>query len=180
MQSSNNKSEQKQKSDENKPILNYKEGGILLLTNVVVIFLFSLVYYSMGDIDQWNGVDVNSNLFDFFYFSFTTMTTIGYGDISPKVYKTKIVCIFQQLIVLFELANFFSKVIIQKPLKIKIRKRKMSKLVPTIGEKIGRQRRFNSCQLDYKKTSDLINRRINIEEDDNEVRITLPMPPTGF
>ena len=108
------------------------------------------------------------------------MTTIGYGDISPKVYKTKIICIFQQLIVLFELANFFSKVIIQKPLKIKIRKRKMSKLVPTIGEKIGRQRRFNSCQLDYKKTSDLINRRINIEEDDNEVRITLPMPPTGF
>ena len=46
MQSSNNKSEQKQKSDENKPILNYKEGGILLLTNVVVIFLFSLVLIS--------------------------------------------------------------------------------------------------------------------------------------
>ena len=168
------------KKDDNKGILNYREGSILLITNVVMIFIFSIVYYILGDVEKWNGVDNDAGLFEFFYFSFTTMTTIGYGDISPKVLETKIICIFQQLIVLFELANFFSKVIIHKPFKIRIRKRRSSKLAPTPGEKIGRRRRFNSCQLDYKRTSDLINGKINIEEDNDEVRITLPMPPTGF
>ena len=47
------------------------------------------------------------------------MTTIGYGDVSPNRVTTKVICIGQQLIVLFELANFFSNVIIEKPIKIK-------------------------------------------------------------
>ena len=94
-------------------------------------------------------------------------------------------CIGQQLIVLFELANFFSNVIIKKPLKIKplnikLLKRRRSKLDVTVGDKIGRQRRFNSCQLDYTRTNNLINRHVNIEEDDDEVRIFLPLPPTTF
>ena len=163
-----------------------KEGSIVLITNVLIIFIFSVVYYILGDTENWNGIEDDSNLFDFFYFSFTTMTTIGYGDVSPNVATTKIICIGQQLIVLFELANFFSNVIIEKPIKIKplnikLLKRLKSKSSITVGDKIGRQRRFNSCQLDYKKTVNLINKRdINVEEDDDEVRIFLPMPPTTF
>ena len=55
-----------------------------------------------------------------------------------------------------------------------------TRLAVTVGDKIGRQRRFNSCQLDYKSAENLINRRINVEEDENEVRIFLPLPPTTF
>lgn len=181
-----NKKLEEKEDEVDKNIWKLKEGGILLLTNILIIFLFSIVYYMLGNEDNWNGIEKDSNLFDFFYFSFTTMTTIGYGDVSPKVMKTKIMCIGQQLIVLFELANFFSNVIIKKPIKIKplsiqFLKRRRSKLDVTVGDKIGRQRRFNSCQLDYTKTNNLINRRhVNIEEDDNEVRIFLPMPPTTF
>ena len=182
----------KEKEDKKKDSMwKLKEGSILLITNVFIIFLFSVVYYALGDVDNWNGIDEESNLFDFFYFSFTTMTTIGYGDVSPNKATTKIICIGQQLIVLFELANFFSNVIIEKPLKIKplnikLLKRRNSKPSITVGDKIGRQRRFNSCQLDYKKTVNLLNRKsisgksISVEEDDDEVRITLPMPPSTF
>ena len=151
----------------------YKEGVILLFTNVMIIFMFSIVYYCLGNEENWNGIDKNSTLFDFFYFSFTTMTTIGYGDVSPNVTETKIICIFQQLIVLFELANFFSNVIIQKPFKIKLKK---SKVKP--NEKIGRQRRYNSCQFDYQTSRRrLTQHHINVEEDNDEVRIILPLPP---
>lgn len=169
------------KKEDNQNFFKMKEGSILLLTNILIIFIFSLVYYSQGYEDNWNGVNNKSTLFDFFYFSFTTMTTIGYGDISPKVGKTKILCIFQQLIVLFELANFFSNVIIKKPFKIKLLKRmsKNKKNSPiTVGEKIGRQRRYNSCQLDYQNSRRRISQHhINVVENDNEVLITLPLPP---
>lgn len=177
------------KNEENKKKVSkwkLKEGSIVLLTNVLIIFMFSVVYYMLGDAENWNGIEENSNLFDFFYFSFTTMTTIGYGDVSPNVVTTKVICIGQQLIVLFELANFFSNVIIEKPIKIKplnikLLKRRRSKPSITVGDKIGRQRRFNSCQLDYNRTANLINKKdISVEEDDDEVRIFLPMPPTTF
>jgi len=139
----------KKKEDEKKKsIWKLKEGSILLITNVFIIFLFSVVYYALGDVENWNGIEEDSNLFDFFYFSFTTMTTIGYGDVSPNKVTTKVICIGQQLIVLFELANFFSNVIIEKPIKIKplnikLLKRRNSKPSITVGDKIGRQRRFN-------------------------------------
>ena len=164
-----------------------KEGSVVLLTNVFIIFIFSVIYYILGDVENWNGIEEDSNLFDFFYFSFTTMTTIGYGDVSPNRVTTKIICIGQQLIVLFELANFFSNVIIEKPIKIKplsiklLKRRRSQPSITNVGGTLGRQRRFNSCQLDYNRTSNLINRKdINVEEDDNEVRIFLPMPPTSF
>ena len=164
-----------------------KEGSVVLLTNVFIIFIFSVIYYILGDVKNWNGIDEDSNLFDFFYFSFTTMTTIGYGDVSPNRVTTKVICIGQQLIVLFELANFFSNVIIEKPIKIKplsiklLKRRRSQPSITNVGGTLGRQRRFNSCQLDYNRTSNLINRKdINVEEDDQEVRIFLPMPPTSF
>ena len=68
-----------------------KEGSVVLLTNVFIIFIFSVIYYILGDVENWNGIEEDSNLFDFFYFSFTTMTTIGYGDVSPNRVTTKII-----------------------------------------------------------------------------------------
>ena len=186
-ESDTTKTVDKTTSESKKSQWKLKEGSVVLLTNVFIIFIFSVIYYILGDVENWNGIEEDSNLFDFFYFSFTTMTTIGYGDVSPNRVTTKIICIGQQLIVLFELANFFSNVIIEKPIKIKplsiklLKRRRSQPSITNVGGTLGRQRRFNSCQLDYNRTSNLINRKdINVEEDDQEVRIFLPMPPTSF
>ena len=115
------------------------------MVNVCAVTIFSTVYYVLREEGNWNGMDNESTFFDCFYFSFTTMTTIGYGDISPSSKIAKIFCLCQQLIVLFQLANLLSKLAIQKKGDFRIKLKKKSR----IKEKIGRQRRYNSCQLDY-------------------------------
>ena len=156
-----------------------KNGIGIFLSNIALITSFATIYSLFLNESHWNGLDHNSTWFDCFYFSFTTMTTIGFGDISPKSQAAKIVCIFQQVIVLFQLANILSKIAIQKPLKIRFKK---SPQKLTSGQKIGRQRRYNSCQLDYMGPHSSRNHdfesNISYEENDVEVRITFPLPPT--
>jgi len=42
---------------------------------------------------------------DPFYFSFTTMSSVGYGDISPKTDMAKLMVMTQQIVMLGELAK---------------------------------------------------------------------------
>jgi voltage-gated potassium channel len=42
---------------------------------------------------------------DPFYFAFTTMSTVGYGDISPKTDTAKLMVMSQQIVLMGELAN---------------------------------------------------------------------------
>jgi hypothetical protein len=56
-----------------------------LLAHVVEIWLFAATYYLMVTSLQWgtfNGAHTGL-LVDCFYFSFTTYTTLGFGDIQP-------------------------------------------------------------------------------------------------
>ena len=189
------KNEEDKKDKKDNKICNCKESGLIFLSNFIIIASFATIYYIYGDIEKWNGISEDSNWFSFFYFSFTTMTTIGYGDISPNASDTKVLCLLQQLTVLFQIANFLSKVAIKKPFKIRLKKNNPD--LPTISEKIGRQRRFNSCHMDYRSGLDISKslrrsrssnfnnnsvekNRINIEEDSDEICITLPIPPKYF
>jgi voltage-gated potassium channel len=45
------------------------------------------------------------SLLDPFYFSFTTMSSVGYGDISPKTDMAKLMVMSQQIVMLGELAK---------------------------------------------------------------------------
>ena len=92
----------------------YKEGFIILSVNLFIIFMFSVIYYFTRWDENWNGLDDSSSWIKCFYFSFTTMTTIGYGDISAKTEMAMIISMFQQSIVFFQIANCLSKIAISK------------------------------------------------------------------
>ena len=47
---------------------------------------------------------------DPFYFSFTTMSTVGYGDISPKSDRAKLLVMTQQAALLVELSSMIKNV----------------------------------------------------------------------
>lgn len=78
-------------------------GIILHVFNLVLTAAFAVVYMSLGH-EHFNGLDSNSTFLDYFYFSFTTMSTVGYGDISPISQKAKIIVLVHQQLILVELA----------------------------------------------------------------------------
>ena len=56
-----------------------------LVAHAMEVWCFALVYYLMVRSGEWGGLTGNfdGSLMDCVYFSFTTYTTIGFGDISP-------------------------------------------------------------------------------------------------
>ena len=79
-------------------------GKVLYFALLSVIF--AIIYALLGH-EQFNGMDESSNFFDYWYFSFTTFSTVGYGDISPKSGVAKAVVVTQQVILLLDLADEF-------------------------------------------------------------------------
>jgi hypothetical protein len=60
----------------------------IMLAHIVEIWLFAIGYYIMihtGDFGTLSG-NIDLSLLDCSYFSFTTFTTLGYGDIEPSGY----------------------------------------------------------------------------------------------
>ncbi len=56
-----------------------------LIAHALQIWIFALAYYYMHSGENWGqlGGAFNGSLTDAAYFSFTTYTTLGYGDIEP-------------------------------------------------------------------------------------------------
>lgn len=56
-----------------------------LIAHALQIWIFALAYYYMHRGENWGqlGGAFNGSLTDAAYFSFTTYTTLGYGDIEP-------------------------------------------------------------------------------------------------
>ncbi|PVY77496.1 ion channel [Tamilnaduibacter salinus] len=57
----------------------------VLVAHAVEVWVFALVYYGMHRADGWGHFQGNfdGSLMDSVYFSFTTFTTLGFGDIEP-------------------------------------------------------------------------------------------------
>lgn len=70
------------------------------LNILIVTLMYGLVYSQMKP----ESFGFKSPL-DPFYFSFTTMSSVGYGDISPKTDMAKLMVMSQQIVMLGELAK---------------------------------------------------------------------------
>jgi len=61
--------------------------GVLgaLVAHAIEIWLFALGYYFMDNVKGWGHLTGNFShqIMDYAYFSFTTYTTLGFGDIEP-------------------------------------------------------------------------------------------------
>ncbi len=59
-----------------------------LVAHAVEIWVFSSAYYFMHHTDGWGDLkgNFNGSILDCAYFSFTTFTTLGFGDIEPSGY----------------------------------------------------------------------------------------------
>lgn len=56
-----------------------------LVAHAVEVWIFALAYYLMHRLSGWGSLagNFNGSLLDCVYFSFTTFTTLGFGDIQP-------------------------------------------------------------------------------------------------
>lgn len=68
---------------------------------LVIIAIFFGVLYSLIDPVHFGF----KNKLDPFYFSFTTMSSVGFGDISPKTNFAKSLVMLQQTFVIIELSS---------------------------------------------------------------------------
>jgi len=74
------------------------------MKNVIIIsLLFGIIYSSL----EPGHFDFKSVL-DPFYFSFTTMSTVGYGDFSPKTDRAKRMVMFHQALLIMEVGVFMA------------------------------------------------------------------------
>ena len=74
---------------------------MIVPVSVIFITLMYGLLYSMMKPEEFGFTE----LIDPFYFSFTTMSSVGYGDFSPKTFRAKLVAMSQQTLLLVEIAS---------------------------------------------------------------------------
>ncbi len=78
--------------------------GLALVSYLVVNVLFACIYMLVG-VDQISGIDdMRSPFFNAFFFSIQTITTVGYGHLSPIGLSANIVAAFESFIGLLGIA----------------------------------------------------------------------------
>ena len=82
--------------------------NIIILTTIITI-LFTIFGYESKD---WNGIEEKNDktllqkLFNRFYFSIISLSTIGFGDISPKTNKLRFIMTIYAIIVIIPIYHF--------------------------------------------------------------------------
>ena len=77
---------------------------IRFLPILVITLIYGLVYTSINRINP-DAFGFDDSVVDPFYFSFTTMSSVGYGDYSPKTRFAKAVVMSQQFMLIGEIIN---------------------------------------------------------------------------
>ena len=92
-------------SNKHDRITNMKLVYNILFINLIICLIFSVIYYVIKSEDNFNGLDEESTFIDCLYFSLTTASSVGYGDISPKSQLAKVFVMFQQICVIINLSH---------------------------------------------------------------------------
>ena len=79
----------------------------LLILGLTTILLFSCIFY-LFDHTHFNGIEKHheeNKFFHRFYFTITTLSSAGYGDITPKTMPVKIIASMLQFILIISLMS---------------------------------------------------------------------------
>lgn len=75
----------------------------------ILILVFALYFTFMTENSDWNLSNNNTvNFLNMTYFSSTTFTTCGYGDISPLTMKARIPVMLVHLIIIYKIVSLLS------------------------------------------------------------------------
>ena len=81
-------------------------GKQKIYITICLFAIYSTIYYLMGNKQHFNISDENKyqlTFLDSIYFNIITITSIGYGDISPKSQLMRGICISKIILFLFVL-----------------------------------------------------------------------------
>jgi len=90
-------------------LLEKLKDDLKIISHLKIIILFGVLYWIGGKIESYYGMKVIEDgeetdelinpisLFDAFYFSLVTQTTVGYGDTIPESRLTQVINIMQLL-----------------------------------------------------------------------------------
>ena len=76
--------------------INFKKTKEIFLEVILIIITF-IIILSLFDHTHWNGIEeeedkgIIKKVFNRYYFITTTISSVGYGDISPKSYICKFI-----------------------------------------------------------------------------------------
>ena len=73
---------------------------------IVITLMYGLLYAMLKPVEFGF-----TSLIDPFYFSFTTMSSVGYGEFTPKTTRAKLLVMSQQALILIEVASLISLLI---------------------------------------------------------------------
>lgn len=71
-----------------------------LRRNVFLLLLFSVLYRAMSDLDEGT-FNKEMTTLDCIYFAAITQTTVGFGDIHPTSFSSKLACCFHILLSIY-------------------------------------------------------------------------------
>ena len=81
-------------------MLKGKSLGTFIVVQIFFMILFAIIYRILAkNNNHFKGLTADSPLLDFLYYSITTQTTVGYGDITPISRVSKILAMLQMSII---------------------------------------------------------------------------------
>lgn len=81
------------------PILNLRENVKYSFMNIIITLVMMFIIYSLFFSYNKNHFNGAEDLYDIWYFTTTTHSTCGYGDITPKTKLMKLIVSCHQMLV---------------------------------------------------------------------------------